>query len=234
MLIICKYDGETVTFSKSLKEILKYQYKYNYRFKLYDTQNNTPAYYINDDYFIEDEILTVSFAGFDIMYSSDGASYVPSSGGEGGEEDNEPVYLKIIEEWVDDNPVGYYIHTVIQYDIDTQEEITRDSQTLFNLLSNNISNIYLLSPHDIITSKALQVNVSAEEIRVVFNTPAYLYKLTNYEQLISVYNTSSYIDYYTDIHITKYEGEYYAGCSQANTMEDNGITPMCIFNLYSD
>lgn len=84
MQIICKYDGETVTFSKSLKEILKYQYKYNYRFKLYDTQNNTPSYYISDDYFIHDKILAVSFGGFDILYSSDGASYVPSSGDEGG------------------------------------------------------------------------------------------------------------------------------------------------------
>lgn len=85
MQIICKYDGETVTFSKTLKEILKYQYKYNYRFKAYVTAEDFTGYFIADDYLISGDELTVFFGGFSISYNSDGATFTPSSGGEGGE-----------------------------------------------------------------------------------------------------------------------------------------------------
>lgn len=86
MQIICKYDGETVTFSKSLKEILKYQYKYNYRFKLYKTIDDSYSYNIADDYEIADDTLAIYFDSHVVIYSPNGAEiHETSSGGEGGE-----------------------------------------------------------------------------------------------------------------------------------------------------
>lgn len=86
MQIICKYDGETVTFSKTLKEILKYQYKYNYRFKLYATGGNFVGTYVANDYMISGDNLYVFFNDYIIEYSMEGTSIEESSsGGEGGE-----------------------------------------------------------------------------------------------------------------------------------------------------
>lgn len=79
MQIICKYDGETVTFSKPLKDILKYQYKYNYRFKLYTTE----GYIIADDFKIEGDVLTVLFGTVTVTYSASGAEYNDTTGGGG-------------------------------------------------------------------------------------------------------------------------------------------------------
>lgn len=98
MLVICKYDGNEVTFSKSLKEILKYQYKYNYKFKLYATGGEFVGTFIADDYCIDGENLTIFIGDYIVEYNSSGTSIETVTGGSGGEggEGDEGV-LQIVE-----------------------------------------------------------------------------------------------------------------------------------------
>lgn len=82
LLVTLTLDDGTVTFSKPVKEILKYQHRYNYKFKLYETGKVTVA----DDYIIEGETLTVFFGSAYVEYSSSGATYNEGgSGGSGGD-----------------------------------------------------------------------------------------------------------------------------------------------------
>lgn len=85
LLVVISKSGETVQFTKPLKDILKYQHRYNYKFKMYENGKITVA----DDYIIEGETLTVLFGSASVSYTSEGASYTEGSsdgdGGEGGE-----------------------------------------------------------------------------------------------------------------------------------------------------
>jgi hypothetical protein len=79
LLIVISKSGETVQFTKPLKDILKYQHRYNYKFKMYENGGVTVA----EDYIINGETLTVLFGSATVTYTSEGASYTEGSGGEG-------------------------------------------------------------------------------------------------------------------------------------------------------
>lgn len=82
LLVVISKSGETVQFTKPLKDILKYQHRYNYKFKMYENGKVTVA----DDYIIEGDTLTVLFGSASVSYTSEGATYTEGgSGGEGGE-----------------------------------------------------------------------------------------------------------------------------------------------------
>lgn len=78
LLIVLSKSGETVQFTKPLKDILKYQYRYNYKFVMYENGAVTVA----DDYVINGETLTVLFGSATVAYTSEGATY--TEGGSGG------------------------------------------------------------------------------------------------------------------------------------------------------
>jgi len=78
LLVIISKSGTTVQFTKPLKDILKYQHRYNYKFKLYENGKVTIA----DDYIIDGETLTVLFSSATVTYTSEGATY--AEGGDGG------------------------------------------------------------------------------------------------------------------------------------------------------
>lgn len=80
LLVVISKSGDTVQFTKSLKDILKYQHRYNYKFKLYENGKVTTA----DDYIIGDETLTVLFGSATVTYTSEGASYTEGEGGGSG------------------------------------------------------------------------------------------------------------------------------------------------------
>lgn len=107
LLVVLTKDGDTVEFSKSVKDILKYQHRYNYKFKLYETGKITVA----DDYIIEGETLTVFFGTAYVEYSSSGATYNEGgSGGGGGEGDCEDCVKILNAEYFD--TVDYlYVYT---------------------------------------------------------------------------------------------------------------------------
>lgn len=78
LLIVLSKSGTTVQFTKPLKDILKYQYRYNYKFVMYENGAVTVA----DDYVIDGETLTVLFGSATVAYTSEGATY--TEGGSGG------------------------------------------------------------------------------------------------------------------------------------------------------
>ena len=81
LLVVISKSNDTVQFTKPLKDILKYQHRYNYKFKMYENGKVTVA----DDYIIDGETLVVLFGSASVTYTSEGASYMEGSGGDGGE-----------------------------------------------------------------------------------------------------------------------------------------------------
>lgn len=80
LLVVISKSGDTVQFTKPLNDILKYQHRYNYKFKMYENGKVTVA----DDYIIEGDTLTVLFGSATVSYTSEGASYMEGGGSGGG------------------------------------------------------------------------------------------------------------------------------------------------------
>ena len=86
LLVVISKSDNTVQFTKPLNDILKYQHRYNYKFKMYENGKVTVA----DDYIIDGETLTVLFGSATVTYTSEGASYTDAMEGGG------PTYVDTI------------------------------------------------------------------------------------------------------------------------------------------
>lgn len=102
LLVVISKSGTTVQFTKPLKDILKYQHRYNYKFKLYENGKVTTA----DDYIIDGETLTVLFGSAVVTYTSEGATYTEGSGGGSGGGGCDCKQLVITVTGTEENPVS--------------------------------------------------------------------------------------------------------------------------------
>lgn len=135
LLVVISKSGDTVQFTKPLKDILKYQHRYNYKFKMYETGKVT----VSDDYIIEGETLTVLFGSASVAYTSEGATYTEGSGGGSGDSGESYFFLKVEYRYdltLDD--VGYFSSA-------TYDEIQSNIRNLKGVLFDNQQGGYTAS-----------------------------------------------------------------------------------------
>lgn len=111
LLVVLTKSDDTVQFSKPIKDILKYQYRYNYKFKLYESGKVTVA----DDYIIEGETLTVFFGSAYVEYTSSGATY-NDGGGSGGDDESGFVIYNVYELPAESMPATAFLGLYIDAD----------------------------------------------------------------------------------------------------------------------
>lgn len=144
LLVVISKSDNTVQFTKPLKDILKYQHRYNYKFKMYENGKVTVA----DDYIIDGETLTVLFGSATVTYTSDGATYADAM--EGGEtQTKHRVYINArfnlsIASGVDLFSVDLFNSEANgNYEIDSNEVSLNDIKTLLH--NSDDSNLNIVS-----------------------------------------------------------------------------------------
>lgn len=146
LLIVISKSGDNVQFTKPLKDILKYQHRYNYKFKLYENGKVTVA----DDYIIDGETLTVLFRSSTVTYTSEGATYTEGSGGSGGGSGSVSLY-------------GYMFHAL---DDNTALDTIMAGQTYVLGFNMNIVNVF-----DFNTQQFDTITITTEKATELANSP---------------------------------------------------------------